>query len=246
RPARRARRAAGGTEGRRLAPRLARLAGRLAMPPARRYADLFRYFTDADRARMYGPELRAVAAASEPLAHVEAAWASRDGLDGFDRLMATDLETYLADDLVGKVDLASMAHSIEVRSPLLDHELMQWAAKLPVALKANRREGKLLLRDAARAWLPDDVLDRPKQGFGVPIESWLRDRMRTVPEDVLLDPVATERGLFVPAEVERMVREHHDGHDRSQRLWALIQLELWFRTCVDSAAATPSEVLALA
>ena len=239
-------RAAGGTEGRAAGPRAARLAARLAMPPARRYADLFRYFTDEDRERMYGPELRAAAAASDPLAHVEAAWDARDGLDPIDRIMATDLDTYLADDLVGKVDLASMAHSIEVRSPLLDHELMTWAAKLPASLKANRREGKILLRDAAREWLPSDVLDRPKQGFAVPLEGWLRDRMRSVPEDVLLDPTATSRGLFVPREVERMVREHREGHDRSQRLWALIQLELWFRTCVDEAPATPAEITALA
>jgi asparagine synthase (glutamine-hydrolysing) len=231
-------RVAGTTDGRSPLPRAARLARRLALDPARRYADLFRFFTVTDRPRVYGDGLREAAAARDPLEHVVAAWDRADGLHPVDRLMATDLETYLADDLVSKVDVTSMAHSVEVRSPLLDTELMSWAATLPPALKGTRREGKRLLREAARPWVDADILDRPKQGFAVPVADWLRGPMRSLCEDALLDPEARARDLFVPREVEALLREHRDGRDRAQQLWAMLMLELWFRTCVDHAPAT--------
>jgi asparagine synthase (glutamine-hydrolysing) len=239
------RRIAGGTEGRAPLPRAARLAGRLAMPAPRRYADLFRYFGDDDRERVYSDEFRAAVGDSDPLAHVCAAWDSASGLKAADRLMAVDLTTYLSDDLLAKVDVTTMANSLEVRSPLLDHELMELAARLPTSYKLRGTEGKLLLRDAVREWLPDGILDRPKQGFAVPLTSWLRDELRDLPEDVLLDPAATERGIFEPAQVRRLVDEHREGRDRADQLWAMINLELWFRTCVDQTAATPAEIPAL-
>jgi asparagine synthase (glutamine-hydrolysing) len=135
-----------------------------------------------------------------------------------------------------------MAHSLEVRSPLLDQEVVALAARLPAALKAGRGEGKLALRAAARPWLPDGILDRPKQGFAVPIGRWLREDLSRLPEDVLLDPRTTERGLFDTAGVQRLIDEHRAGRPREQRLWALISLELWFRTCVDAVVAHPSEL----
>ncbi|MGE5281284.1 MAG: asparagine synthase (glutamine-hydrolyzing) [Chloroflexota bacterium] len=239
-------RVAGGTEGRSPLPRAARLAARLAMPPPRRYADLFRYFRDADRDRLYTPEFRAGLAEADPLRHVEAAWDERAGLAAADRLMAVDLDTYLADDLLAKVDVTSMANSLEVRSPLLDHRLMELAATMPVRRKLRGSEGKVLLREAVREWLPDGILDRPKQGFAVPLEDWLRGEMRTLPEDVLLDPVATARGIFRPEAVRDTIGEHREGRDRSDQLWAMVNLELWFRTCVDRVVVTPDELPVLA
>ena len=230
-------------DGRRALSRGARLARRLALDPARRYADLFRFLRGDDRERLYSPDLRAAVQHHDPLAHVVAAWEASSGLEPFDRLMATDLDTYLTDDLVTKVDLTSMAHSVEVRSPLLDTELMEWAATLPVELKSSRRQGKLLLRHAARAWLDDEVVDRPKQGFAVPIGDWLRGELREPCEDLLLDRRTRERGLFVTAEVERMLKQHQQGQDRSERLWALLMLELWFRTCVEQTAVRYDEVV---
>ena len=96
-----------------------------------------------------------------------------------------------------------------------------------------------------RPWLPDGLLDRPKQGFAVPLERWLREELRDLPEQVLLDPRATERGLFRPGAVRALIEEHRDGTDRSAQLWALINLELWFRTCVDRVTATAAELPAL-
>ncbi|HMS60907.1 MAG TPA: asparagine synthase (glutamine-hydrolyzing) [Solirubrobacteraceae bacterium] len=236
---------AGGTEGRSALPRAARLAHRLTLSPAARYSDLFRYLTDADRDRLYTDEFRAAVAGRDPLAHVEAAWATRPGSAPVDRLMAVDLDTYLPDDLLPKVDVTSMAHSLEVRAPLLDHVLVEEAARMPVALKLRGTDGKVVLREAVRPWLPDGLLDRPKQGFAVPLERWLREELRDLPELVLLDPRATERGLFRPGAVRALIEEHRDGTDRSAQLWALINLELWFRTCVDRVTATAAELPAL-
>ena len=160
--------------------------------------------------------------------------------------MALDLASYLPDDLLAKVDITSMAHSLEVRSPLLDHQFMELAARYPTDLKLRGRDGKRILRDAARPWLPDDLLDRPKHGFAVPVADWLRGELRSLPEEVLLDPGATDRGLFRPEQVRRLISEHQEGQNRANKLWALINLELWFRTCVDSAAATASEIPTLA
>jgi asparagine synthase (glutamine-hydrolysing) len=239
-------RIAGDVEGRAPLPRAARLAGRLAMTPARRYADLFRYFREVDRDRLYSAEFRSELGRADPLAHVEEAWDGRAGLAAADRLMAVDLDTYLCDDLLAKVDVTSMAHSLEVRSPLLDHRLMELAARMPVRRKLRGREGKVLLRDAVRDWLPDGILDRPKQGFAVPLEGWLRGEMRDLPEEVLLDPAATARGIFRPEAVRQTIAEHRAGRDRADQLWAMVNLELWFRTCVDQVVIAPSELPALA
>ena len=230
-----------GTEGRTPARRGARLARRLALPAPRRYSDLFRHFSDRDRQQLYGPMLRAAREESDPLAHVERAWGTAQFDDWVDRAMATDLDTYLPDDLLVKVDLCSMANSLEVRSPLLDHELMEFAATLPRALKMRERTGKLILREAVRPWLPDEILDRPKHGFGVPIADWLRDELRSMPAEILLDPRSRDRGTFEPAEVRRVIDEHHQGLDRSLQLWAMLNLELWFRTCVDPPRVRPAE-----
>jgi asparagine synthase (glutamine-hydrolysing) len=240
------RRIAGGTEGRAPLPRAARLASRLALPPAHRYADLFRYFREDDRERLYTEEFRAHVGDSDPLAHVAEAWDRRDGLGAVDRLMAVDLDTYLPDDLLAKVDVTSMANSLEVRSPLLDHKLIELAAKLPIGLKLRRTEGKVALREAVREWLPDGILDRPKQGFAVPLDDWLRGGMRELPEEVLLDPATTARGIFRSEGVSRLIAEHREGRDRSDQLWAMINLELWFRTCVDRTIVAPAELPSLA
>jgi asparagine synthase (glutamine-hydrolysing) len=239
-------RIAGGTEGRSPLPRAARLAARLAMPPARRYADLFRYFRDVDRDSLYSAEFRSQLDEVDPLAHVERTWEERGGLAAADRLMAVDLDTYLSDDLLAKVDVTSMAHSLEVRSPLLDHNLMELAATMPVRRKLRGKEGKVLLRDAVCDWLPDGILDRPKQGFAVPLEDWLRGEMRGLPEEVLLDPAATARAIFRPEAVRETIAEHRAGRDRADQLWAMINLELWFRTCVDQVVTAPSELPTLA
>lgn len=152
-------------------------------------------------------------------------------------LQFSDAMTYLPGDILAKVDIASMANSLEARSPLLDHDLVEWALRLPEGMGWNRSEGKLVLKALARKHLPPSVIDRPKKGFGVPIDDWFAGELQPMARDTLLSPRARERGLFKPGEVERMISDHASGRElHGHRLWTLLCLELWFREVVESVA----------
>jgi asparagine synthase (glutamine-hydrolysing) len=136
-----------------------------------------------------------------------------------------------------KMDIATMAHSLEARSPLLDHRFMELAAALPARLKLDGTTTKTIFKEAVREWLPDGIVDRPKWGFEVPLVHWFRGPLRHLPEDVLLDRRSLERGLFREERLRSLIDEHVDGsHNHAYRLWALVALELWFRTYADVAA----------
>jgi asparagine synthase (glutamine-hydrolysing) len=146
-------------------------------------------------------------------------------------LQLLDLRTYLPGDLLLKADIASMAHSLELRSPLLDHEVVELGLALPDRLKARGREGKVALRRAFAAELPPEVAERGKTGFGVPLGRWFRDDLRELAGDAL----ATDRGWFRPETVTRLLDEHVSGRrDHGHRLWCLLMLELWVREHVES------------
>jgi asparagine synthase (glutamine-hydrolysing) len=150
--------------------------------------------------------------------------------------MAADVALYLPDDLLVKSDLTAMAHGLEGRSPLLDHELMEWAASLPIELKIRRRRGKYLLRRLAAPLLPPFVSERPKMGFGVPLDRWLRGELSAFTRDIVCSRAALERGILEPRAVRQLLDEHVSGaRSHAHRLWALLMLELWFRECVDGA-----------
>ena len=149
-------------------------------------------------------------------------------------MLQTDLATYLPDDLLVKVDITTMLHSLEGRSPFLDHHLAEFAARLPVTFKLRGRTGKYILRRALAAILPPTILNRDKRGFAVPIDRWFRQELRTVIYDVLLDPRTLARGLFRPDALQTLLDEHASGRvNHRYRLWTLLMLELWFRTYVD-------------
>jgi len=150
------------------------------------------------------------------------------------RLMDVDVQTYLPGDLLPKVDIATMACSLEARSPFLDHHVMEWAAGLPGRLKVRSQTTKFLLKRAMEPWLPSELITRRKQGFGVPIAAWLRTDLRDLSWDVLTDSTARSRGLFRPETVSGLLTAHERGTDHSRQLWALIQFELWHRKFVDS------------
>jgi asparagine synthase (glutamine-hydrolysing) len=156
-------------------------------------------------------------------------------LDGVNRFLALDVETYLPGDLLAKVDRMSMAHALEVRSPLLDYRVQEFAASLPATMKLRLGTTKWGLKQLAeRRGLPSDLVHRRKQGFGIPIGEWFRADLRTWMEGVLLDPRTSGRGYFRPEEVTRLVSEHVCGRaDHTSRLWNLTMLELWQRTWVD-------------
>jgi asparagine synthase (glutamine-hydrolysing) len=149
--------------------------------------------------------------------------------------MDVDINTYLPGDLLVKTDITTMANSIEARSPFLDQHLMEWAAALPADLKIRSGTTKYLLKKAVAEWLPPELVNRPKMGFGVPLASWLRTELRGLSRDLLTDRTARSRGLFRQDAIERLLRQHDEGTDHSPRIWALIQFELWHRVFIDGA-----------
>jgi asparagine synthase (glutamine-hydrolysing) len=185
-----------------------------AQPPRERYARLVEVFPLELRRRLWTDEARAQASASL--------------LPAADDLRLVDIESYLPGDLLPKSDLASMAVSLELRSPFLDHHVVELGLALPLELA----RGKAALKRAFAADLPPEIVARPKTGFGVPLDRWFRGELAPVASDLLL---ARDRGLFRRAELERLLGEHADGRaDHGHRLWCLCMLELWQRTFVDA------------
>lgn len=158
------------------------------------------------------------------------------GIEGLQRL---DIDTYLPGDLLPKSDIASMAHSLELRSPLLDTRVVELGLALPDHLKRRGREGKIALRRAFAADLPPSVSHRGKSGFGVPLAEWFRGELRPLAREVLLGEPARSRGWFRTTAVERLLDDHAAGSaDNGHRLWTLVMLELWQRAHIDEAVPT--------
>lgn len=201
--------------------RAARFLAAAAAPPDERYSRLMEVFPLETRRELWLDPRRARRLSLQP---------PREGIAG---LQLLDVATYLPGDLLLKTDLASMAHSLELRSPFLDHEVMALGLALPDHLKTSGREGKVALRHAFAAALPADVATRGKLGFGVPLGRWFREDLRELARDAL----ATDRGWFRQDTVQRLFVEHETGRaDHGHRLWCLLMLELWVREHVETPA----------
>jgi len=211
--------------------RLRRLAGALPLDPSDRYfAYMIGLAEGVDRAKVYTPEGRSQVREGCIDGAVRAAWENADADGLVDHMLATDSELYLPGDLLAKVDIGSMHYSLEARCPLLDHELMELAASAPPELKVRRTEKKIGFRAAMRGWVPDEILDRPKRGFELPIADWLRGDLGSFARDVLLDPQTRERGLLNPDYAGDLLDRHFAGRgDHSRQIWTLLVLELWQR-----------------
>ncbi|HSH30480.1 MAG TPA: XrtA/PEP-CTERM system amidotransferase [Thiohalobacter sp.] len=139
------------------------------------------------------------------------------------RVQYLDMKTYLAGDILTKVDRASMAHSLEVRVPVLDHKFVEWVSGLPPRLKLHQREGKLIFKRAMERYLPDDILYRKKMGFAVPLAAWFRGPLREKVRHSLLGPDLLDTGLFNPDFIRRLVDQHQSGQrDHSAVIWSLL------------------------
>ena len=142
--------------------------------------------------------------------------------------------TYLPNDLLVKVDIATMAVSLEARSPFLDHHVIEFAASLPEKLKLRGLTTKYLLKRMLKRLLPDENLGRRKMGFGVPIGHWFRGRLQPFLRETLLSEKALSRGLFQPEAIRQMVALHAGSErDYSNELWTLVMLEMWFQRFID-------------
>jgi asparagine synthase (glutamine-hydrolysing) len=150
-----------------------------------------------------------------------------------DQLVRSDLTYYLPGDILSKVDMATMANSLELRSPMLDVNVVEWGISLPSKYKIKGLETKHILKDVARSLVPASIIDRPKMGFGIPRAEWLRTGMREMIIDILTDTTASQRGWFKKSEVKKVIDIHMTGEDKDNVLWPMLMLELWARTWLD-------------
>jgi asparagine synthase (glutamine-hydrolysing) len=154
-------------------------------------------------------------------------------LSSLDRMIRSDFAAYLPGDLLVKVDIATMANSLELRSPMLDVNVVEWGVSLPEKYKIRGFETKHILKDVARSLVPGQLIDRPKMGFGIPRAEWLRTEMKEMVIDTLTDSSATQRGWFNASEVKVVLNRHMEGEDKDNLLWPMLMLELWARTWLD-------------
>ncbi len=197
-----------------LLARAHRWAARASVSRETRYARRMMHFTPELKLRLCIGELREAVVRGDSERILLDAFAASDTIDFGDAMLSVDVNNYLPDCLLTKVDIATMAHGLEGRSPLLDHELMEFAATLPFDLKRRGNQGKYILRRAAKDLLPPEILHRKKMGFGVPLEHWLRTDLREMTSDLLLTGPGATRGLFDLTLVRRMLDEHTAGKAR--------------------------------
>jgi asparagine synthase (glutamine-hydrolysing) len=192
---------------------------------AARYTSIMSLTQTSQIARLLKPEFNLAVANDVYLSDF-----TRAGVrDSLHAMIRSDFEHYLPGDLLVKADLATMANNLELRSPLLDHDVIEWANSLPAKFKVAGRESKHILKDIARTFVPAELIDRPKMGFAIPRADWLRNELRQITHDLLTDEVARSRGWFDQHEIHKILSEHQSGQDRDSIIWPALCLELWAR-----------------
>lgn len=205
-----------------------------ALPKTERYFRWMSVFDRATKKEIYTSEFAAVVAAQNSSSFLDSWFAKAIGLGVLDATLLTDQMTYLPNDLLVKVDIASMANSLEARSPFLDHKVIEFAASLPEHLKVQRFETKSLLKKVAARLVPKEVIYRRKMGFGVPLGDWFRGEMKNFVREILLSEKSLDRGIIKREMLERYVSEHTNAErDHTPQIWTLLMLELWFQRFID-------------
>jgi asparagine synthase (glutamine-hydrolysing) len=206
----------------------------VSLEPGARYIDSISCFDEDKKQQLLSGDFRRALSrhnATEKFTRLFAAPGSPERLD---HLLYLDSKTYLPGDIMTKVDRMSMAHSVEAREPLLDHRLIEFAQRIPAVFKLRGSETKSILKKAMRGIIPDEIIDRPKQGFGVPMQKWFKEDLREMVIDTLNDSRTRQRGYFDQRVVSATLREHLSGRrDNSRHLWSLLMLELWHRAFID-------------
>ena len=210
--------------------RFKRLCEALSMPPVERYVQFIAVFNHARKLELCSPDFLRMVGEDATEAPVLKEYRRCAETDFLGQTMFVDMMTYLPDDILTKVDIASMAVSLETRSPFLDHQVVELAASIPTGLKLRGLTSKYILKRAFADLLPREILRRGKMGFGVPIAEWFRTELSGQLRDVLLDPQSLQRGYFREQTVRRLIDEHTAYKaDHGYRLWSLFMLELWHR-----------------
>ena len=196
------------------------------------YFDNFAVFPRALQPQLMSQETQARSGAIDPYAGVRRVLGDTDAQSLLDRLLYADIKTYLH-ELLMKQDQMSMAASIESRVPFLDHKLVEFTSSLPERLKLRGWTTKYILRQSMKGVLPEKILSRPKMGFPVPIGKWFRSEYRSIIDEYVLSDRALQRGIFDREFVRGLAARHQAGEDHSERLWALVNFEMWQRQFID-------------
>ncbi|MFN2578904.1 MAG: asparagine synthase (glutamine-hydrolyzing) [Pyrinomonadaceae bacterium] len=205
-----------------------------SMGPVQRYLRWVSAFDEAAKVNLYSEDFRSQTAPFSTIAFIEPWFAKANGAGIVDASLLTDTMTYLPNDLLVKMDIASMSVSLEARSPFLDHRLMEFAASLPEGLKLRGMTTKYLLKRVLKKFVPEENLTRAKMGFGVPIGHWFRGTMQPFLRETLLSDKALGRGLFNRDRVRQLIDQHVANKvNHEHRLWSLLMLELWFQRFID-------------
>jgi asparagine synthase (glutamine-hydrolysing) len=214
-----------------LAERANRFAQTIGKNYAERYVNYICYFTNPAKKHLYTVAFQSKMESINSELVIREKFAEARTPDKLDQTLYADFVSYLPDDLLAKMDIATMAVSLEARSPFLDHEMLELTAQMPFDLKLKGRDQKkYILKEALRGIIPDEVMFRPKMGFGVPIENWFRGGLDQYIRDILLSDRSSDRGLFNRDSVEEVITDHQTSKvNHANQIWALLTLELWFR-----------------
>lgn len=205
-----------------------------SLTPVQRYLRWISAFDESAKLDLYSNDFQRQTSGYSTVGIIQPWFAKANGAGIVDATLLTDTMTYLPNDLLVKMDIASMTVSLEARSPFLDHHLMEFAASLPEKLKLRRMTTKYLLKRVLKDLVPVENLVRKKMGFGVPIGHWFRGTMQPFLRETLLSDKALARGLFQPDKVRQIIEEHVRGSvNHEHRLWSLLMLELWFERFID-------------
>ncbi len=212
----------------------------MSLAGTERYIDAMTLFHRDDQRALFQPDVFARLSAGDPGRDARAHVSGGKG-HWLSALQHLDVKTYLPLDILTKVDRMSMAHSIEARVPLLDHELLEFAATIPPEWRLRGGSGKYIFKQALRGVLPDETLDRSKRGFAVPLGRWLRGPLNGFVRELLLSDRARRRGIFNPAHIEKLLKRQEEGKDLDFHFWTLISFEMWAQRFLDESRS-PSRV----
>jgi asparagine synthase (glutamine-hydrolysing) len=206
----------------------------LSNDQGRNYAEQIKIFNAKEKEDIYTEDFRERVGKIDPLDFLLKKFEESATGDLLEQLLYVDMNSYLPEDLLVKMDIATMANSLEARVPFLDHQFMELVAGIPSQLKLKGSKSKFILKTAFNGFLPDAIFKRNKMGFGVPVSRWFRNELKDYVYDILLDPRTLKRGYFRRECVERLLNDHIAfRYDHSSKIWALLFLEIWFRVFID-------------
>ena len=206
----------------------------LSVDQARNYLEQIKIFNDREKEEIYTRDFAKLSEKIDPFEFLLKKYEEAGTDDPLEKLLYVDITSYLPEDLLVKIDIATMANSLEARVPFLDHKFMEFVAGVPSHLKLKGSITKFILKRTFSDLLPETILKRRKMGFGVPISRWFTKELRDYVYETLMDRKALNRGYFRKEGIKRLLDEHVAlKYDHSAKIWALLTLEIWFRVFMD-------------